>query len=51
MISQTDEGDYVFILLNLGQFKDVKGNSLGDNVLMKVMLPRMVEEGLATETI
>ena len=51
MISQTDEPDYVFILLNLGQFKDVEGNSLGDNVIMKILLPRMVEEGAATETI
>ena len=32
-------------------FKDVDGNSLGTNVLVKVLLPRMVEEGETTETI
>ena len=50
-ISQGDDVDYVFVLLNLDQFKDVDGNSLGTNTLVRVLLPRMVEEGQATETL
>ena len=41
-ISQGDEADFVFCLLNLQQFKDEDGNALGSNLLVKVLLPRMV---------
>ena len=51
LISQSDEPDFVFCLLNMQQFKDADGNSLGENVLIKVLLPRMAEEGEATETV
>ena len=51
MISQGDEADFVFCLLNLQQFKDVDGNSLGGNVLVKVLLPRMLQEGAAADTV
>ena len=41
-VSQGDTSDYVFVLLNLEQFKDAHGNSLGDNLLVKVLLPRQI---------
>ena len=50
-ISQTDEPDFIFCLLNLSQFKDANRNSLGGNILIKVLLPRMAAEGAATETV
>ena len=50
-ISQTDDPDFVFVLLNLDQFKDADGNGLGANKLIKVLLPRLVMEGEATDTV
>ena len=50
-ISQGDETDYVFCLLNLQQFKDADGNSLGENVIIKVNLPRMIQEGTTADTV
>ena len=50
-VSQGDETDYIFVLLNLQQFKDADGNSLGENVIIKVNLPRMAQEGAATNSI
>ena len=41
----------MFVLLNLAQFKDADGNSLGSNLLVKVLLPRMVMEGAGTDTV
>ena len=51
LISQGDETDFVYCLLNLQQFKDVEGNSLGENVIIKVNLPRMIEEGAAADSV
>ena len=43
--------DFIFVLLNLDQFKDEEGNSLGSNLIVKVLLPRMTQEGTGTEVV
>ena len=50
-VSQGDDTDFIFVLLNLQQFKDADGNSLGENLIIKVNLPRMAEEGITTNSI